>query len=106
MYPPLIGRARQHLTVWGLGAVLERLEHFLDEPQLRASLIQPSAFVRPKRLYSLRVTIKIFLITGCEFSAAQELLVLATGEGNSSMREQCGQKNAEDSGAQSDIKRR
>lgn len=61
MYPPLIGRARQHLTVWGLGAVLERLERFLDEPQLRARLIKPSAFVRPKRLYVLRVTIKIFL---------------------------------------------
>ena len=48
----------------------------------------------------------IFLLTGCEFSAAQELLVLATGEGHSSLREWCGQKNAEDSGAQPDTKRR
>jgi hypothetical protein len=61
MYPPLVGRARQYLTVWGLGAVLERLERFLDEPQLRAGLIRPAAFVRPKRLYALRVTMKIFL---------------------------------------------
>ena len=37
-------------------------------------------------------------ITGCEFSAAQELLVVATEEGKSSIREWCGQKNAEDSG--------
>src|SRR4029434_2917025 len=39
-------------------------------------------------------------LTGCEFSATQELLVLATEEGNSSIRERCGQRNAEDSGAQ------
>jgi len=45
-------------------------------------------------------------ITGCEFSAAQALLVVAKGEGNSSIREWGGQKNAEDSGAQSDTKRR
>ena len=37
-------------------------------------------------------------ITGCEFSAAQELLVLAKVEG-SSIREWWGQKNAQDSGA-------
>jgi uncharacterized protein YhfF len=49
---------------------------------------------------------RAIVITGCEFSAAQELLVLATGEGNSSIREWCGQKNAEDSGAQPDTKRR
>src|SRR5215813_9703298 len=48
----------------------------------------------------------VFSITGCEFSAAQELLVVATGEGNSSIRAWGGQKNAEDSGAQSDTKRR
>jgi hypothetical protein len=42
----------------------------------------------------------LYLITGCEFSATQELLVLATEEGNSSIRERCGQRNAEDSGAQ------
>jgi hypothetical protein len=40
------------------------------------------------------------VLTGCEFSAAQELLVVATEEGNSSIREWCGQKNVEDSGAQ------
>ena len=39
-------------------------------------------------------------LTGCEFSATQELLVLVTEEGNSSIRERCGQRNAEDSGAQ------
>jgi len=61
MYPPLVGRARQYLTVWGLGAVLARLARFLDEPQLRAGLIKPPAFVRSKRLYTLRVTMKVFL---------------------------------------------
>jgi hypothetical protein len=39
-------------------------------------------------------------ITGCEISAAQELLVVATEEGHSSIRAWCGQKNAKDSGAQ------
>src|SRR5262252_7998572 len=48
----------------------------------------------------------LWVLTGCEFPAAQELLVLATGEGNSSMRERWGQKKAEDSGAPSDTKRR
>ena len=43
---------------------------------------------------------KTYVLTGCKFSAAQELLVVATGEGNSSIRAWCGQKNAEDSGAQ------
>ena len=33
-------------------------------------------------------------------SAAQELLIVATEEGNSNIREWCGQKNAENSGAQ------
>jgi Transposase DDE domain len=61
MYPPLVGRARPYLSVWGLGAVLECLERFLDEPQLRAGLIKPAAFVRPTRLYALRVTMKRFL---------------------------------------------
>jgi len=41
-------------------------------------------------------------LTDCEFSAVQELLVVATGEGNSSIQAWCGQKNAEDSGAQPD----
>jgi hypothetical protein len=45
-------------------------------------------------------------LTGCEFSAAPELLVLAKVEGNSSIREWCGQNNAKDSGAQPDTKRR
>ena len=45
-------------------------------------------------------------LTGYEFSAAQELLVLAKVEGNSSIREWCSQKNAEDSGAQPDTKHR
>jgi hypothetical protein len=40
------------------------------------------------------------ILTGCEFSAVQELLVVATEEGNRSIREWCGQKNAEASGAQ------
>jgi hypothetical protein len=35
---------------------------------------------------------------------SQALLVLAKGEGNGSRREWCGQKNVEDSGAQSDTK--
>ena len=39
-------------------------------------------------------------ITGCEFSVAQELLVLAKVEENSGIREWDSQKNAEDSVAQ------
>src|SRR5262252_4599230 len=46
------------------------------------------------------------LLTGCEFSAAQELLVVAKVEGSSSIREWWDQKNAQDSGAQPDTKRR
>jgi len=42
----------------------------------------------------------MYNITGCEFSAVQELLVVATEEGNSSIQEWCGQKNAEAPGAQ------
>jgi len=70
---------------------------------------------------------QLFNITGCEpriarcartegsksvieltwkFSAAQELLVVATGEGSSSIREWWDQKNAQDSGVQPDTKRR
>jgi IS1 transposase len=42
---------------------------------------------------------EVFLqLTGCEFSAAQELLIVATEEGHSSRREWCAQKKAEDSG--------
>src|SRR5215467_3274657 len=41
-------------------------------------------------------------LTDYEFSAVQELLVVATGEGNSSIRAWCGQKHAEDSRAQPD----
>ena len=47
-----------------------------------------------------------YLIIGCEFSAAQELLVLATGEGDNSIRKWCDQKNAENSNIQPDTKRR
>jgi hypothetical protein len=61
MYPTLLGSARQHLMSWSLGAVLERPEHFLDEPQFHRRLIKPQAFARPMRLYSLRVTLKTFL---------------------------------------------
>jgi hypothetical protein len=43
---------------------------------------------------------QLFNVTGCEFSAAQELLVVATEEGNRSIRKWCGQKKAEASGAQ------
>jgi hypothetical protein len=39
-------------------------------------------------------------VTGCEFSIEQELLVVASVEGNSGIREWCDQKNAEDSVAQ------
>src|SRR3954447_8950718 len=39
-------------------------------------------------------------LTGCEFSAAQELLVVATEEAEDGIRDWCSQKNAEDSGAQ------
>src|SRR2546425_11614345 len=48
-----------------------------------------------------RISVRsIYHITGCEFSVAQELLVLAKGEGNSGIREWCGRKYAEDSVAQ------
>ena len=47
-----------------------------------------------------------FHVTRCEFSAAQELLVVAKGEGSSSIREWWDQKNAQDSGAQPDTQRR
>jgi hypothetical protein len=43
-------------------------------------------------------------LTGCEFSVAQELLVLAKVEENSGIREWDSQKNAEDSVAQHDTK--
>ena len=46
----------------------------------------------------------MYHIAGCEFSVVQELLVLATVEGNSGIREWCGQKNAEDSVAQPDTR--
>jgi hypothetical protein len=52
MSPLLVGSARQSLTSWGLGAVLERLERFLDEPQFRTRLVKPQAFARPMQLYS------------------------------------------------------
>jgi hypothetical protein len=45
-------------------------------------------------------------ITGCEFSAALTLFVLANVEGNSRIRAWCGQKNAEDSVAQHGTKDR
>src|SRR5215831_98290 len=69
-----------------------------------ADIIPLAEYQRRRR--ALEEKMQVLDITGCEFSAAQELLVLATGEGHSSLREWCGQRNAEDSGAQPDTKRR
>ena len=63
MFVPFVGAVHRHLKSWSLGAVLQCLERFLDEPAFRKTLIQkPSAFTRPQRLYSLPVTLKTFLI--------------------------------------------
>jgi Transposase DDE domain len=63
MLVPVVGVVHQHLKSWSLGAVLQCLERFLEEPAFRTTLIQkPNAFTRPQRLYSLPVTLKTFLI--------------------------------------------
>jgi len=63
MLVPFVGAVHRHLNSWSLGAVLQCLERFLDEPAFRNTLIQkPSAFTRPQGLYSLPVTLKTFLI--------------------------------------------
>jgi Transposase DDE domain len=65
MLVPFVGVVHRHLKSWSLGAVLQCLERFLDEPTFRKMLIQkPSAFTRPQGLYSLPVTLKTFLIQG------------------------------------------
>jgi hypothetical protein len=46
------------------------------------------------RVLHVSPTTVINELTGCEFFVAQELLVLATVEGNSGIRERGGQKNA------------
>ena len=63
MLVPFVGTVHRHLNSWSLGAVLQCLERFLEEPAFRNTLIQkPSAFTRPQGLYSLSVTLKTFLI--------------------------------------------
>jgi Transposase DDE domain len=63
MLVPFVGTVHRHLQSWSLGAVLQCLERFLDEPAFRNTLIQkPSAFTRPQGLYSLPVTLKTFLM--------------------------------------------
>jgi Transposase DDE domain len=63
MFVPFVGAVHRHLKSWSLGAVLQCLERFLDEPTFRRTLIQkPRAFTRPQGLYSLPVTLKTFLI--------------------------------------------
>jgi hypothetical protein len=63
MFVPFVGAVHRHLQSWSLGAVLQCLERFLDEPTFRNTLIQkPRAFTRPQGLYSLPVTLKTFLI--------------------------------------------
>ena len=63
MLVPFVGVVHQHLKSWSLGAVLQCLERFLDEPMFRRTLLQkPSAFTRSQGLYSLPVTLKTFLI--------------------------------------------
>src|SRR5918992_3270553 len=63
MFVPFVGAVHRHLKSWSLGAVLQCLERFLDEPAVRNTLIQkPRAFTRPPGLYSLPVTLKTFLM--------------------------------------------
>jgi hypothetical protein len=63
MLIPFVGALHHHLKSWSLGAVLQCLERFLDEPMFRRTLLQkPSAFTRSQGLYSLPVTLKTFLI--------------------------------------------
>lgn len=63
MLIPFAGAVHRHLKSWSLGAVLQCLERFLDEPMFRRTLLQkPSAFTRSQGLYSLPVTLKTFLI--------------------------------------------
>jgi hypothetical protein len=63
MLVPFVGAVHRHLKSWWLGAVLQCLERFLEEPTFRRTLIQkPRAFTRPQGLYSLPVTLKTFLI--------------------------------------------
>src|SRR5262245_64781637 len=63
--------------------------------------IAPPVFVAPTHpLHKhrlMRRCIAVTDITRCEFSVAQDLLILAKGEGNSGLREWCAQKNAADS---------
>ena len=62
MLVPFVGVVHQHLKSWSLGAVLQCLDRFLDEPVFRRMMIKkPNAFTRPQGLYSLPVTVKIFL---------------------------------------------
>jgi hypothetical protein len=61
MLVPFVGVVHQHLKSWSLGAVLQCLDRFLDEPAFRSIMIKkPNAFTRPQGLYSLPVTIKTF----------------------------------------------
>jgi Transposase DDE domain len=61
MLVPFVGVVHQHLKSWSLGAVLQCLDRFLDEPAFRSMMIKkPNAFTRPQGLYSLPVTIKTF----------------------------------------------
>ena len=61
MLVAFVGVVQQHLKSWALGAVLQCLDRFLDEPACRRTLIKkPKAFTRSQGLYSLPVTIKTF----------------------------------------------
>jgi hypothetical protein len=63
MLVPFVGVVHQHLKSWSLGAVLQCLERFLEEPAFRRTLIKKSeAFTRPQGLYSLPVMLKTFLL--------------------------------------------
>jgi hypothetical protein len=61
MLVPFVGVAHQHFKSWVLGAVLQCLDRFLDEPGFRRTLIKkPNVFTRPQGLYSLPVILKTF----------------------------------------------
>ena len=63
MLVAFVGAVHQHLKNWSLGAVLQCLDRFLEEPAFRRTLIRkPNAFTRPQGLYSLPITLKTFLI--------------------------------------------
>ena len=57
----LFGIPSVQLNAWRLGAITRRLEALVNDPHCQSQLAQPNAFERPWGLYSLSVTLKMFL---------------------------------------------